>query len=82
MTNFTWPMESSTLLPKIQRKSMFPARCRMLPCMNIALKIVSSVAGWPGAEPVTPRWPSQAISPAAVRSQWSPRWVISYGIAP
>jgi hypothetical protein len=31
----TDPSASSTLFPKIQRKSMFPARCSRPPCMNI-----------------------------------------------
>ncbi len=59
--NFTRPMLSSTLLPKIQRKSMLPTRCRMPPCMNIELNSVRIVGGWSGAVPSTPGWPSHTI---------------------
>ena len=34
------PIESSTLLPKIHRKSMLPAMCRIEPCMNMAVNTV------------------------------------------
>jgi len=34
----TRPIESSTLLPKIQRKSMFPPMWNQLACMNIEVK--------------------------------------------
>ena len=33
------------LLPKIQRNSMFPARCRIEPCMNIEVNAVTHVGG-------------------------------------
>ena len=33
-------MESSTLSPKIQRKSMFNAKCSQPPCMNIEVSTV------------------------------------------
>ncbi len=36
------PIASSTLLPKIQRKSMFPAMWSQLPCMNIEVTAVSA----------------------------------------
>ena len=49
------------LFPKIQRNSMFPARCRKLPCMNIEVKIVTHQGAWSGAAPDTPGWPSQTI---------------------
>ena len=37
----TRPSESSMLLPKIQRKSMFPMMCSQLACMNIEVKTPS-----------------------------------------
>jgi hypothetical protein len=44
--------------------------------MNIELKTVRIVAGWSGAVPVTPAWPSQAICwPAMAHSL--PGFVIS-----
>ncbi len=39
------PMESSMLLPKIHRNTMFPARCSSPPCMNIDVRMVSQVDG-------------------------------------
>ena len=75
--NFTGPIESSTLLPKIHRNSMLPPRCSRLPCMNIDVKAVSHVAGCGSAVPVTPGWPSHAIPPPCTSSQWSPGCVNS-----
>ena len=37
----TEPIASSTLLPKIQRNSMFPRMCSQLACMNIPVKTPS-----------------------------------------
>ena len=39
--NRTLPMASSTLLPKIQRKSMLPRMCSQLACMNIQVNTPS-----------------------------------------
>jgi hypothetical protein len=36
------PIASSTLSPKIQRKSMLPAICPKDPCMNMLVKMVGS----------------------------------------
>ena len=35
------PIESSTLLPKIHRKSMLPAMWRIEPCRNMLVNTVS-----------------------------------------
>jgi hypothetical protein len=43
--NFTWPIESSTLFPKIHRNSMLPTMWSTLPCMNIEVKIVTKTEG-------------------------------------
>ena len=43
--NVALPMESSTLFPKIQRNSMFPAMWSSPPCMNIAVRMVSQTLG-------------------------------------
>src|SRR4051794_4895766 len=48
----TLPSASSTLLPKIQRKSMFPRMCSQPPCMNIDVNVLSShprlcATAWP-----------------------------------
>ena len=51
MRNRTWPSASSTLLPKIQRKSMFPPMCTRPPCMNIELKTVATTSWWRSAGP-------------------------------
>ena len=45
--NFTGPMESSTLLPKIHRNSMLPPRWSRLPCMNMLVNAVTIVGGRP-----------------------------------
>src|SRR5438105_9539344 len=43
----TRPSASSTLLPKIQRKSMLPMMCDQLACMNIELNAPSYHGRWP-----------------------------------
>src|ERR1700750_2187279 len=50
--NRTLPSASSTLFPKIHRKSMFPRMCSQLPCMNIEVNVLSHhdsvwVTTWP-----------------------------------
>ena len=55
---------------------MFPARCRIEPCMNMEVKTVTQVAGWPAAPP----GPHVIVWPASM--QWSPGCVSSNGIAP
>ena len=40
-TNFTEPIASSTLLPKIHRNSMLPRMCSQLACMNMPVKTPS-----------------------------------------
>ena len=55
---------------------MLPPRCTIPPCMNIALKSVTAVAGWlPRTR--TPSCPSQSTAPAGVRPQCLPGWVSS-----
>ena len=71
----TGPIESSTLLPKIQRNNMLPAMCRNDACMNMPVKTVCH-AGIVPAEltwatvPSGSAWPLQktpiACGPAAV----------------
>ncbi len=39
--NLPWPIESSMLLPKTQRNSMFPKMWRKPACMNIEVISVS-----------------------------------------
>ena len=47
----TLPSASSTLLPKIQRKSMLPRMCSQLACMNIELNAPSyHGSGWIGID--------------------------------
>src|SRR5437764_6710853 len=47
----TLPSASSTLFPKIQRKSMLPRMWIQLACMNIELKTVSTSSWWWRAMP-------------------------------
>ena len=62
----TGPIESSTLLPKIQRNSMFPPMCSSEACMNIAVNTVSQAGIVPTAltwaiVPSGSVWPLQKI---------------------
>src|SRR5829696_6244542 len=73
------PIESSMLLPKIQRNSMFPPRCSRLPCMNIEVKIVSHGEAFP--EPKSP--PAHWIwLPDTSLTHSVPGSVSSIGMAP
>jgi len=52
-TKRSGPIASSTLLPKIHRKSMFPTMCSQLACMNMPVKTPSyhgsgCTANWTG----------------------------------
>ncbi len=67
--NRNGPIESSTLLPKIQRNSMFPPRCSSPPCMNIAVNGVIQVDGCESACPETPDMPSHSDCPDS-SSSW------------
>ena len=49
----TRPIASSTLLPKIQRKSMLPPMWIQLPCMNIDVNAPSYQGRWWSAAPST-----------------------------
>ena len=48
------PIASSTVGPKIARKSMLPKMCRKLACRNIDVNTVSQVAGCGPGLPTTP----------------------------
>ena len=73
MTKRTGPMASSTLLPKIHRKSMLPPRCSRPAWVNMPVKTVAHVGMSPSG-----RLLSQATAaPCWTRSQCWPGWVSS-----
>jgi hypothetical protein len=51
MINLTLPIESSTLSPKIQRKTIFPIRWNHPPCINMEVKIVMVAGKYPSFDP-------------------------------
>jgi hypothetical protein len=70
-------MESSTLLPKIHRKSMLPPRCSRPAWLNIEVNTVAHVEMSVGT-----LFPQPTAVPCSISSQCWPGCVISYGIAP
>src|SRR3954462_4122273 len=71
-------MESSTLLPKIQRNSMFPPRWSRPPCMNIEVKTVRYVAGRSYRAPYCAEHTYCCASEPGMHC--SPGWLTSNGI--